>query len=388
MTDKIQKDIQGLRKKIQLYDYQYYVLAQPEMSDYEYDQMYKDLQQLETAYPQYITPDSPTQRVSGEPTKNFPTVRHRSPMLSLANTYSEEELIDFDRRIQENLQPGETYEYVTELKIDGLAISLIYENGIFIQGATRGDGVSGDDVTSNLKTIRSIPLKIYDSQDLPGLFEVRGEVYLSSQAFSRVNQLREESGEPLFANPRNSAAGTLKMQDARVVAKRGLSMFCYQMIDLAAPDQKQEHWTNLEQLKKNNFPVNNHAKICRDITQVLEYCQLWEEERESLPYEIDGVVIKINRSDQQKRLGSTVKAHDGRLLINLNRAASRPGLIKLSGRWGVPVRSRRSLNCSPCSWQEAPYHVQHCTIRKKSSERTFAREIGFISSRVAILFLR
>jgi DNA ligase (NAD+) len=301
-------EIEDLRKKIQHHDYQYYVLAQPEISDYEYDQLYKRLCQLESENTQFITQDSPTQRISGEPTKEFPSVRHRSPMLSLANTYSEAELIDFDRRIRDILNPDEKYEYVTELKIDGLAVSLVYENGIFIQGATRGDGVTGDDVTINLKTIRSIPLKSYNYANLPEAFEVRGEVYFSIDAFNRINALRAESDEPLFANPRNSAAGTLKMQDARIVAGRGLSMFCYQMIDLSHPDQVQEHWKNLDQLRKCNFPVNEHTEICGDIEQVLDYCQKWELKRGSLPYEIDGVVIKINRSDQQRRLGTTAKS--------------------------------------------------------------------------------
>lgn len=303
----IRKEIEELRRQIQQYDYQYYVMAQPEISDYEYDQLYQRLGQLESENPQLITSDSPTQRVSGELTKDFPNVRHRSAMLSLANTYSEQELVDFDRKIREGLNADENYEYVAELKIDGLAISLIYEDGVFVRGATRGDGVSGDDVTSNLRTIRGIPLRIYDKSEIPAEFEIRGEVYLSNNAFNRVNSQREESGEALFANPRNSAAGTLKMQDARIVAERGLSIFCYQMIDLSNPNRVQEHWNNLNFLRNNNFPVNKHTEKFKNIEQVLAYCQKWEINRNNLPYEIDGVVIKINRSDQQKRLGATAK---------------------------------------------------------------------------------
>jgi DNA ligase (NAD+) len=303
----ISKEIEKLRKQIQKYDYQYYVMAQPEISDYEYDKLYQRLSQLESENPQLITSDSPTQRVSGEPTKDFPNVRHRSAMLSLANTYSEQELVDFDRKIRNGLNADEMYEYVAELKIDGLAISLIYENGIFVRGATRGDGVSGDDVTSNLRTIRGIPLRIYGKSEIPEEFEIRGEVYLSTKAFRRVNSQREESGEPLFANPRNSAAGTLKMQDARIVAERGLSIFCYQMIDLSTRDQMKEHWNNLNFLRNNNFPVNEHTEKFKNIDQVLAYCRKWEINRHNLPYEIDGVVIKINRSDQQRRLGATAK---------------------------------------------------------------------------------
>ncbi len=308
MSKKIQKEIEDLRRRIQVYDYQYYVKAQPEISDYEYDQLYHRLSQLESENPEYITPDSPTRRVSGEPTKEFPTVHHSSPMLSLTNTYSEEELIDFDRKIRESLGDNASYEYVTELKIDGLAISLIYKNGEFVRGVTRGDGVTGDDVSANLKTIRSIPLKIYTTNHLPDEFEVRGEVYLSIESFNRVNAQRIEANEPPFANPRNSAAGTLKMQDAREVARRSLSIFCYQYIDLKNPGRVQEHRKNLEQLLANNFPVNEHSAMCADIRQVLDYCHKWEQKRDDLAYEIDGVVIKINRSDQQRKLGATAKS--------------------------------------------------------------------------------
>jgi DNA ligase (NAD+) len=301
------QEIEQLRKEIQDHDYRYYVLAQPEISDYEYDQKLKRLEQLEKKYPELITPDSPTQRVSGIPTKEFAVVTHRIPMLSLANTYSEEELYDFDRRVSSLLAPGEKYEYVAELKIDGVAVSLLYEKGLFMQGSTRGDGIAGDDITNNLKTIRSIPLKITRDKNLPALFEVRGEIYMSFSSFKRLNEMRAVDNEPLFANPRNSTAGSLKLQDAREVAKRGLSIFCYQLIDHSGSHKVYDHYTNLTLLKKYGFPVNSNIKLCQSMADVLAFCSEWEKRRETLPYDIDGVVIKINSEDQKMKLGSTTK---------------------------------------------------------------------------------
>jgi DNA ligase (NAD+) len=301
------KEIEKLCKEIQEYDYYYYVLAQPLISDYEYDQKLKRLEGLEKKYPQFITPDSPTQRVSGIPTKEFTVVMHRIPMLSLANTYSEDELYDFDKRVRSILAPGEKYEYVTELKIDGVAFSLLYEKGLFIRGATRGDGMTGDDITNNLKTIRSIPLKIISNKNYPALFEVRGEIYMPFSSFKKLNEMRAADNEPLFANPRNSTAGSLKLQDARLVAARGLSIFCYQLIDHSESSQLYDHYSNLELLKKYGFPVNSNVKVCHSIGDVLAFCKEWEKKRETLPYDIDGVVIKINDEKQKKRLGSTTK---------------------------------------------------------------------------------
>jgi len=303
----LKNEIERLREEIRKHDYAYYVLAQPQISDYEYDQKLKKLAGLEARDPSLITPDSPTQRVSGQPTKEFTTVRHRTPMLSLANTYSEEELWDFDERVRGLLDPGERMSYVAELKIDGLAVSLLYEEGLFVRGATRGDGVSGDDITVNLRTIRSIPLRLVGGGPLPASLEVRGEVYMSRAAFQRLNKAREENGEPLFANPRNSAAGSLKMQDARLVARRGLDLFCYRLEDQGEQTGKRTHFESLERLRQLGFPVNPHARKCETMKEVLRYCQEWERERDQLPYEIDGVVIKVNDVTQQERLGHTAK---------------------------------------------------------------------------------
>jgi DNA ligase (NAD+) len=264
---EIKKEIEILRKELQQHDYVYYVLAQPKISDFEYDKKLKRLEKLEQSHPEYITPDSPTQRVSGEPTKEFANIRHRVPMLSLANTYSEQELRDFDKRIKGLLEPEETYEYVTELKIDGLAVSLVFENGIFVRGTTRGDGITGDDITNNLRTIKSIPLRLIQYDDAFHDIEVRGEVYMPHGSFIRLNKKREEDGEPLFANPRNSAAGSLKMQDARLVAERGLDIFCYQLIDHTYSVKIPNHFEALEQLKRLGLPVNSSACKCQTIEE-------------------------------------------------------------------------------------------------------------------------
>jgi DNA ligase (NAD+) len=304
----IKKEIEELRNELQRHDYDYYIHAKPTISDYEYDLKLIRLAELEKHHPEWITPDSPTQRVSGEPTKEFTNVRHRIPMLSLANTYSEEELCDFDTRIIGLLDPGEEYEYVTELKIDGLAVSLIYESGRLVQGATRGDGITGDNITNNLRTIKSIPLRLINARSFSGIIEIRGEVYMPEESFNRLNRIRQENGEPLFANPRNSAAGSLKMQDARQVAERGLDIFCYRFIDHGNPEMIPDHFEALHRLREMGLPVNPHAQKCRSLDEVFSYCHEWEQQRDDLPYEIDGVVIKINKPEQQARLGATAKS--------------------------------------------------------------------------------
>ncbi|RMH62855.1 MAG: NAD-dependent DNA ligase LigA [Calditrichaeota bacterium] len=305
MSDK--ERMETLRRLIRRYDYSYYVQGVSEVSDFEYDNLMKELETLEKRHPEWpVPPDSPTQRVSGEPTKNFPTVRHRFPMLSLANTYNENEFRDFDRRVREGLPPNAVVEYVAELKIDGLAISLLYTDGLFTRGATRGDGTQGDDITPNLRTIRAIPLRV-QSEKAPHEMEVRGEVYLPRAAFDRINREREAAGEDMYMNPRNVAAGTLKMQDPREVAKRGLSMFCYGLYGDAS-FLAETHNENLKKMEALGFPVNPHYKLCPDIQTVVEYVAEWEAKRATLDYDIDGVVVKVNRLDQQEMLGATAKS--------------------------------------------------------------------------------
>ncbi len=297
--------IKQLSEKIREHDYKYYVLAQPTISDQDYDSLMRELAELEAQFPDQKTPDSPTQRVGGQPTKEFPTVVHSVPMLSLANTYSENELTDFDRRVASLLR-NEPYRYVAELKIDGVAISLRYENGVFVQGATRGDGVQGDEITSNLKTIRSIPLRSFDAKRRLRNFEVRGEIYMQKKDFEKMNEERELAGEKLFVNARNSTSGTLKLQDPKIVATRRLNMFSY---FLRTDDvELKSHNENLRLLKEMGFVVNEHARVCNSITDVIEFCDEWEERREDLPYDIDGVVVKVDSLRQQDALGAVAKS--------------------------------------------------------------------------------
>ncbi len=309
MSDEIiRQEIEKLRAEINRHDYLYYVLAQPEITDQQYDLLMKRLEELEKKYPQFITPDSPTQRVSGEPTKIFPVVRHRKPMLSLSNTYNEEDIRDFDRRVQSLLASNESYEYVCELKIDGLAVSLIYENGIFQRAATRGDGEQGDDVSKNVKTIRSLPLRLHTSKDFLKNIEVRGEVYLHRDDLIQLNKERVENGELPFANPRNAAAGSLKLQDPRLVAQRPLKMFCYWIEPLSEDHPIKTHYDGLNILRELRFPVNPHYCLCKNISEVIQFWEEWQKKREDIPYDIDGIVVKVNLIQQQHRLGSTAKS--------------------------------------------------------------------------------
>ena len=295
--------VDELRKLINDADYKYYVLAEPDISDFEYDKLMKELGVLEKQYPLLLTKDSPTQRVSGEPTKRFNVVEHKIPMLSLSNSYNFDELIEFDTRVK-NTVGKDSIEYVCELKIDGLAVSLIYENGYFAKGATRGDGTKGDDVTANLKTIKSIPLKVFH-KSLKN-FEVRGEIFIKKDDFLKINEEQELKGEKLFANPRNTAAGTLKLKDSRTVARRPLNLFSYYFSsDDFAPE---EHFKNLEILKQLRFPVNSYAKKVKSIVEVKKYCEKIDELRDNLPYEIDGVVVKVNNIHEQDILGSVAKS--------------------------------------------------------------------------------
>lgn len=303
MNEDIVKRINTLRQKINDADYKYYVLAQPDLEDFAYDGLMKELEVLEKDYPLLVTPDSPTQRVSGEPTKKFDVIVHDVPMLSLSNSYNFDELIEFDNRVKSALSEN-IIEYVCELKIDGLAVSLKYEKNFLTKCATRGDGTKGDDVTNNIKTIRSVPLKTADS-NLKN-FEVRGEVYINKEDFIRINEEQETRGEKLFVNPRNTAAGTLKLKDSRVVASRPLNIFVYY---LRSEDiSLNSHSENLALLKKMKFPVNGFSKTVKGIDEVKKFCDIIDEKRDSLPYEIDGVVVKVNSLKQQEILGSVAKS--------------------------------------------------------------------------------
>ena len=307
MNSKVKKRIDELRELIREHEYKYYILAQPIISDYDFDLLLKELEKLESENPDLITPDSPTQRVGKDLTKEFKPVVHSVPMLSLSNTYNEEEVYNFDKRVKDGLPGGEIPEYVVEMKIDGVSVSLRYENRYLKTAATRGDGITGEEITTNIKTIKSVPLKI---KKLPGLelknFEVRGEIFIEVEDFKKLNEERQLKGEKAFANPRNFAAGTIKLQDPQIVASRPLQIFVYYL--LSDTPVFNYHFENLKLLQQMEFKVNKEFKLCKNIDEVLEYCKILETKREKLPFEIDGAVIKVNSLNHQKILGNIAKA--------------------------------------------------------------------------------
>jgi DNA ligase (NAD+) len=304
------QEIEQLRDKIRHHDYQYYVLDEPELTDAAYDRLMNRLKELEAANPKLITPDSPTARVGGVPRAGFQTVRHARQMLSLDNAFSYEALGDFDRRVRQGIG-REKIEYVAEHKFDGLSISLQYEDGILVRGVTRGDGSTGEDVTPNVKTIRSVPLRIdaalTKKTKLKPTFEVRGEVLMTRKAFEAMNRQQEQMGGKIFVNPRNAAAGSVRVLDSSITAQRRLEFFAYYLlVDGLEPFAR--HSESLEALKQLRFRASDDWKLCDGIEKVIAYCDAWEPKREHLPYEIDGVVIKVNSTGIQRELGFTAKA--------------------------------------------------------------------------------
>jgi len=303
------KRIDKLRDEINYHNHRYYVLDDPVISDYEYDKLMRELENLEGQFPHLKTPTSPTQRVGAPPLEKFEEVRHTFPMLSLANAFEEEEVKEFDARVKRFLQFTGDMEYCVELKMDGVAVELIYEGGHFITGSTRGDGSVGEDVTQNLKTVKSIPLSLipWKEKPLPSRLEARGEVYLPIKSFQELNRQRERNGEPLFANPRNAAAGSLRQLDSSITAKRPLDIFCYGVGQVSGQSFETQ-WGLLESLHHWGLKVNPNRKQCRRIKEVLEFHQELDESREKLPYEIDGVVIKVNSIRLQERLGTIARS--------------------------------------------------------------------------------
>ena len=310
MAKAIEKEIEKLRNDIRYHEHRYYVLDNPEISDFEFDKLMRRLQELEVQNPELVTPDSPTQRVGGQPAEEFPKLRHAVPMLSLDNTYSVDELKDFDRRVRE-ISGRSKVEYVGELKLDGLSMALTYEDGVLTHGVTRGDGVEGEDVTANVKTIRSVPLGIdAERSELigdPRRLEVRGEVIMPRKAFEQTNAQREAAGEPRFANPRNAAAGSMRQLDSRIVAQRKLDMFLYYLL-VENREPLREHWQNLEALVKMGFKVNPNRRLCKSFEELMAYIQEWESKRDGLEYEIDGIVVKVNDIRLWEELGTTAKS--------------------------------------------------------------------------------
>ncbi len=301
-VDAVAARIAELRKDIEYHNYRYYVLDDPVISDEEYDRLFRELVELEREFPELASPDSPSQRVGAEPQERFRKVQHRRPMLSLANAFDEDELRAFEKRIR-NLLDTDDIDFVTELKIDGIAVTLTYERGVFTLGATRGNGLVGEDITPNLKTIKAVPLKLRHNGAVPELVEVRGEAYLPISAFNRINEEREAAGDNVFANPRNAAAGALRQLDPKVSAARPLSFFGYALGDIEGIEFETQMGV-LEQLERWGFPVNRNYRHQNTIEDVARFCSQWQEKRDTLDYEIDGVVVKVNRLDYQDRLGA------------------------------------------------------------------------------------
>ena len=295
--------IQELREELERHNYNYYVLSAPTISDFEFDQKMRELQELEQAYPAYDDPDSPTHRVGSDLSKEFAKVVHKYPMLSLGNTYSQAEVSDFYEQVSRGL--NEPFELVAELKYDGTSISLTYEQGRLVKAVTRGDGVQGDDVTANVKTIRSIPLRL-QGDDYPAQFEIRGEILLPWAEFDRLNKEREEQEEPLFANPRNAASGTLKQQNPAVVAARKLDAYLYYLLGEELPADT--HWDNLAAARRWGFKIPQVMKLCHTLQDVFDYIAYWDVERKNLPVATDGIVLKVNSLRQQRNLGFTAKS--------------------------------------------------------------------------------
>ncbi len=307
VPEDISRRVAELRKEINHHNYLYYVEDAPEIPDAEYDRLLRELQQLEQQYPQLITPDSPTQRVGAEPVKAFGQVKHAIPMLSLDNAFSDEEVREFDRRVRERLGIDEVIEYVAEPKLDGLAISIRYVEGVLVQAATRGDGVTGEDVTHNVRTITAVPLRLM-AEGYPAVLEVRGEVYMPKAGFEKLNRKARERGEKEFANPRNAAAGSLRQLDPRITAGRPLAFFCYGLGEVEGGAIAEDHYRTLLKLKQWGIPVSPETKCCHGVEALLDYYREVEQRRNTLPYEIDGVVYKVNRFDQRDILGFVARA--------------------------------------------------------------------------------
>jgi DNA ligase (NAD+) len=331
----VEKKLEALREKIRHHESLYYVLDQPEISDAEFDKLMRQVKDLEAEHPELITPDSPTQRVGGKPREGFVKVPHSSPMLSLDNTYNEEELRDWERRVHE-LSGRSDVDYVCELKLDGMSLALIYEDGKLVRGVTRGDGSVGEDVTLNVRTVRSIPLVIpaekLKKAGIPRDFEVRGELLMPTASFKKINEERERDGLPAFANPRNFTAGTVRQLDSNITAQRRLDYFPYMLLRNGRT-YFDRHWKTLEALDAAGFKVNQNRKLVSSMGEVWEFIQQWEAKRDSLPYEIDGIVVKVDRTALQDELGFTGKAPRWAIAYKY---AARGGVTKLENvRWQV-----------------------------------------------------
>ncbi|MCM8790057.1 MAG: NAD-dependent DNA ligase LigA, partial [Candidatus Omnitrophica bacterium] len=372
MPQNVKKKIEALREQIRHHDYLYYVLAQPEISDKEYDELMRKLKELEDKHPQYKSDDSPTVRVGGIVLDGFKTVAHKQKMLSLDNTYSVEELKDWAERVRKGLGEDEKIEYVVELKIDGVSANLTYERGRLIIGATRGDGERGEDVTQNIKTIRSIPLLLL-GKDFPDLIEIRGEVYMDRRDFEAINKEKEKTEESLFANPRNAASGSLKLLDTSTVAKRRLKFFAHSLGEHRGIDFE-THWQFLEKLKQWGVPVNKESKLFGKLQDVIAYYNLWQEKRDKLTYDIDGMVVKLNAISQQKKLGFTLKSPRWAVAYKFSARQATTEVLDIKvnvGRTGVitPTAELKPVEC-------AGVVIRHATLHNFDEIKRLGIKIG------------
>lgn len=354
----IKQRLEALREDIRLHQHHYYVENRPGISDAEYDALFRELQALETAHPDLITPDSPTQRVGGEPAEGFSAVEHLVPMLSLDNATSDDELREFEARMQ-RLLPEQRFTYVVEPKIDGLGVALVYERGMLIRGATRGDGRVGEDITQNLRAIKSIPLRLRGALAELTRLEVRGEVYMPKQAFARLNQQLEEEGLEPFANPRNAAAGSLRLLDPRLSAQRPLDMFIYTLSYAEPPHPYAQHWEALQHLHQAGFKINTQSQQCATIDDVIAYCQTLEAHRHDLAYDADGVVVKVDRFALQAQLGATT--HHPRWAIAFKFAAQQA----ISRVRAINISLGRTGALTPTADLE-PVHIAGVTVSRAS----------------------
>ncbi|RKZ23700.1 DNA ligase (NAD(+)) LigA [bacterium] len=367
IPEHIRKEVERLRKEISYHDYRYYVLNDPVISDYEYDMLVKKLKELEEKYPELITPDSPTRRIGDAITGEFPTVEHTIPMLSLDNTYSEEEVREFDRKVKRLLETDEEIEYAVELKIDGVAVSLEYRDGKFYRGSTRGNGHIGDEITNNLRAIKTVPLRLLTEEEEFMNIEVRGEVYMPRKAFEELNKEREKRGEPLFANPRNAAAGTLKNLDPKVVAERKLDIFIHTIPE--PPHGLRTHASSIEKMREIGFKVTPFLRVVKGIDAVFPIIEEWNEKRKELDFDIDGMVIKVNDFTLQRNLGETEKAPRWAIAYKFPAEQAVTKLVKIElsvGRTGVvtPVAILEPVFISGTTVSRATLHNED-EIRRK-----------------------
>jgi len=377
------KSISSMRNELESHNYKYYVLDEPSLSDAEYDKLFRQLEELEAAYPELITPDSPTQRVGAEPSKEFGSVTHSIPLLSLANAMNEIELREFDVRVKKLLELEGEVEYVAEPKLDGLAVELVYEKGKFVSGSTRGDGIVGEDITQNLRTVKSIPLRLRDGKTkIPSLLEVRGEVFLSINSFKDLNKAQAEIGEKLFANPRNAAAGSLRQLDPKITASRPLSILCYG-IGAAKGFSLRNHWYTLNGLKELGLPVSNLLKLCGGIKEAVKYFREMEKHRDELDIEIDGIVLKVNDFSLQDQLGVRARSPRWAIAGKFKPQQETTVIISISvqvGRTGAltPVAELEPVNVGGVIVKRATLHNQDEIDRKdvREGDRVIVQRAG------------